>query len=209
MNSINSSEQSIKDIKDIMERSATFVSLSGLSGVVSGILALFGVVFLWSIFGSLFVTDEMLNSMLLIEGIKTIIFSIFIFIFIMAILSSFVLTYIKAKKKKQPVFNSSSKRFAFNLFVPILTAVLLIIPLINREQYWLIIPVTLIFFGISLISAGRYSRSEIIEMGIGCILSGLLSLYFTEFSILLWGIGFGVLNILTGISMYYKYDRNK
>jgi len=202
-------EQSIKEIRDIMERSTTFVSLSGFSGVISGLLALSGVGFLWSIFGSLFISEENIKLMFQVEENRPILFFVFTAIFIISILISFTLSCLKSRKKKQPLFNSSSKRFAFNLFVPILTAVFFIIPIIRKEQFWLIIPVTLIFFGISLISAGRYSRREVIEMGIGCILSGLFSLYFVEFSILLWGIGFGVLNIVTGLTMYYKYERNK
>jgi len=209
MQTKNKTEQSIQEIRDIMERSTTFVSLSGLSGIIAGVLSLSVVAFLYSIFGSLFVSEDMLNQMMLIEDNQVIIYAIFITLFILSLLISFILSYMIAHKKNQRIFNSSSKHFALNLFIPIITAIFIIPVLINRGYFWLLAPVTLIFFGISLISASKYSRREVTDLGLGCILSGIIALYYVEFSLLLWGIGFGILNILTGITMYYKYDRKK
>ncbi|MBN2790751.1 MAG: hypothetical protein JXR69_11220 [Candidatus Delongbacteria bacterium] len=200
-------KQSIDHIKDIMERSSTFISLSGLSGVVSGILAIIGVFVLYTTFDSLFLTEEMLLSL---ERERTFLKNlsiVFITIFLLSVIFAFIMSYVKAKRTKDSIFNSSSKRFAFNLFIPVLAAVFVIISLIQNQTFWLIIPATLIFYGLALLSAGRYSRPEILHLGIGCLLSGILSMYFVEFSFILWGIGFGILNILTGISMYIKYDR--
>lgn len=209
MNSKNSSERSIREIKDIMERSTTFVSLSGMSGVISGILAMVGVYVLYVTFNSLYISEEMLNSLKNQPELLNELYIIFTGIFISALLFAFGLSYLKAKSKKEKIFNSSSKRFAFNLFVPIVTAIFIILALIRKEEFWLLVPSTLIFYGLALINTGKYSRPEVIELGIGCIISGILSMYYIEFSIVLWGIGFGLLNIITGISMYFKYDRKR
>ena len=204
----NKNVESIQQIKEIMERSTTFVSLSGLSGILSGIFAIIGVYILYVSFGSLILSDEILQSLQNEQGLLNKLYVIFSGIFLLAIIFAFILSYLKSKKKDQKLFNSSSMRFAFNLFIPIITAIFVVINLINNHEYWLIIPMTLIFYGIALINAGKYSRQEILDLGIGCIFSGVLSMYFVEFSFILWGIGFGILNILTGITMYYKYDRN-
>ncbi|NOR44823.1 MAG: hypothetical protein GQ534_04485 [Candidatus Delongbacteria bacterium] len=204
----NKNIESIDQIKAIMERSTTFVSLSGLSGILSGILAIIGVYILYVSFGSLILSDDILQSLQNEQGLLNKLYIIFSGIFLLAIMFAFILSYLKSKKKGQKLFNSSSKRFAFNLFIPIITAIFVVISLINHHEYWLVIPMTLIFYGIALINAGKYSRQEILDLGIGCIFSGVLSMYFVEFSFILWGIGFGILNILTGITMYYKYDRN-
>ena len=204
----NKNIESIDQIKAIMERSTTFVSLSGLSGMFSGILAIIGVYILYVSFDSLFLSEEILQSLKSEQSLLNKLYIIFLGIFLLAIIFAFVLSYLKSKKKDQKLFNSSSKRFAFNLFIPIITAIFVVVSLINHYEYWLVIPMTLIFYGIALINAGKYSRKEILDLGIGCIFSGVLSMYFVEFSFILWGIGFGVLNILTGITMYYKYDRN-
>ncbi|MDA3885533.1 MAG: hypothetical protein PF638_08075 [Candidatus Delongbacteria bacterium] len=201
--------ESLDQIKAIMERSTTFVSLSGLSGVFSGVIALIGVYILYISFGSLFLSEEIFQSLKNEQDLLNKLYVVFSSIFLLAILFAFVLSFLKSKKKQQKLFNSSSKRFAFNLFIPIITAIFVVISLINHQEYWLIIPMTLIFYGIALINAGKYSRKEILDLGIGCIFSGILSMYFLEFSFILWGIGFGVLNILTGIFMYYKYDKTK
>jgi hypothetical protein len=163
--------ESLDQIKAIMERSTTFVSLSGLSGVFSGVIALIGVYILYISFGSLFLSEEIFQSL----------------------------------KNEQDLLNKLYVVFS-SIFLP---AIFVVISLINHQEYWLIIPMTLIFYGIALINAGKYSRKEILDLGIGCIFSGILSMYFLEFSFILWGIGFGVLNILTGIFMYYKYDQTK
>ena len=204
----NKNVESIQQIKEIMERSTTFVSLSGLSGILSGIFAIIGVYILYVSFGSLILSDEILQSLQNEQDLLNKLYIIFSSIFLLAIIFAFILSYLKSKKKDQKLFNSSSMRFAFNLFIPIITAIFVVINLINNHEYWLIIPMTLIFYGIALINAGKYSRQEILDLGIGCIFSGVLSMYFVEFSFILWGIGFGILNILTGITMYYKYDRN-
>jgi hypothetical protein len=207
MEKIQKSEQSLKEIRDIMERSTTFVSLSGMSGVICGLLALSGAGFLWIVFGSLFVDESSLKYILDIKDNRIIIFTLFGAIFVLSISIAFLLSYTNAKKMNRKIFNSSSKRFAFNLFVPILTGGAVIYALVERSEYGMVLPVSLIFFGLSLIGSGRYSRREVIDYGIACVLSGVLGLIFTEFGILLWAIGFGVMNILTGITMYLKYDK--
>lgn len=207
MNTQETSRRSISEIKDIMERSTTFVSLSGMSGVISGLLALIGVYFLYVYFNSIILSEEILFILSEDQSIRHRLYIMFITIFILALLFSFLLSYKKAKDKNLKLFNSSSKRFAFNLFIPIITAVFIIIALISKAEYWMLIPTTLIFFGMSLINAGKYSRPEVQQLGIGCILSGIMSMFFVELSIILWGIGFGILNIITGVAMYSKYDR--
>lgn len=209
MNNENKSIESIDQIKSIMERSTTFISLSGLSGVFSGTLAIIGVYILYISFNSLFITKEMFDSLGNETALLTSLYIIFTSIFILAILSAFLLSYFKAKKKREKLFNNSSKRFAFNLFIPLLAAIFIITALLLNHEYWLVIPSTLIFYGIALLNSSKYSRPEILQLGLGCLISGILSMYFIEFSIILWGIGFGILNILTGISMYLKYDKVK
>jgi len=37
---------------------------------------------------------------------------------------------------------------------------------------------------------------------------GLISLFLTGYNLLVWALGFGVLHIVYGTLMYFKYDRN-
>jgi hypothetical protein len=203
-----SSERSIKEIREIMERSSTFISLSGLSGVLSGLLALAGVFYLYGIFGSLFVSGPEIDRIGNESQVSAQIYLTFSGIFILALAGALILSYTKAKSKGVKLFKGSSKRFAFNFFIPIITAAFVILAMIRNGEFWLIMPVSLIFYGMALVSSGKYARKEVSDLGTGCILSGVLSLYFVEFSILLWGIGFGVLNMLTGIAMYYRYEKH-
>jgi hypothetical protein len=208
MNTSDQNEKSLKEIREIMERSATFISLSGASGVISGLLALAGVFYLHSVFGSLFASKDELTAVLFDSSVRTQIYIVFLTIFILSVAAAFILSSLNAKKKGLRIFNGASKNFAFSLLFPIVTAAFMIPALINEEQFWLIIPATLIFYGTALLSSSKYSRKEISQIGLSCVLCGLLALYYIEFSFLLWGIGFGVNNILAGLMLYIKYERS-
>jgi hypothetical protein len=65
----------------------------------------------------------------------------------------------------------------------------------------------LLFYGLALLNASKYTLSEIRWLGISEILTGLLSLIFIDQAIIFFGIGFGLLNIIYGMLMYYRHER--
>lgn len=71
----------------------------------------------------------------------------------------------------------------------------------------LIAPTTLIFYGLALVNAGRFSLEEISYLGLSEIALGLLSFMMLGYGLIFWAVGFGVLHIVYGILMYYRHDR--
>ena len=65
---------------------------------------------------------------------------------------------------------------------------------------------TLLFYGLALIHADKYTIGDIKTLGILEIVLGLCALYFTNYGIIFWGIGFGLLNTIYGIIMQVKRD---
>ena len=65
----------------------------------------------------------------------------------------------------------------------------------------------LLFFGLALLNASKYTFGEIKILGISEIILGLVSMYWTSLGLLFWAIGFGLFNIIYGVYMYVKYER--
>jgi hypothetical protein len=64
----------------------------------------------------------------------------------------------------------------------------------------------LIFYGLALIHAGKFTYSEIFYLGILEIFTGLAAALFPDLGLLFWIIGFGILHIVYGVMMYRKYE---
>lgn len=79
--------------------------------------------------------------------------------------------------------------------------------LINRGYYGIIAPSSLIFYGLALISASNFTFSDVRYLGILEILLGLIAACLPGYGLLFWAVGFGVLHIVYGSVMYFKYDR--
>jgi len=66
-------------------------------------------------------------------------------------------------------------------------------------------PLTLIFYGLALVNASKYTLSEIRSFGIAEIVLGLIAMAFIGYGLLFWAIGFGLLHIIYGIIMHVRY----
>jgi hypothetical protein len=65
----------------------------------------------------------------------------------------------------------------------------------------------LIFYGLALVAGSEFTYTEVKWLGIAEILLGLIALCIPAYGLLLWAIGFGLLHILYGSIMYFKYER--
>jgi hypothetical protein len=63
----------------------------------------------------------------------------------------------------------------------------------------------LIFYGLALISAGKFTYSEVFYLGIAELITGFASALFPTIALLFWILGFGALHIGYGLIMYRKY----
>ncbi|MEH0153860.1 hypothetical protein V6R21_06910 [Limibacter armeniacum] len=196
----------ISEIKQLMERSSRFLSLSGLSGIFAGVYALIAAVIVYfrayqpddSIFYRRAYFSENTVKELIFIGIATL---------VLAISTGLIFSYRKAKKSGEPIWNNSSKRVVFNLAIPLATGGIFSIILLLKGMAIMVAPVTLIFYGLSLVNASKYTFGDIRSLGIGEIILGLLAAYFSGYGLFFWAIGFGILHILYGGIMYYKYER--
>ncbi len=213
-------QDELASIRNLMERSSKFISLSGLSGILAGIYALIGAgvayYFLYvnpqySLSGwnrRYFAIDARIDvSREIISDQTYIILSIASVVLVASLLTGYILTRNKAKRKGQAVWSSTSRALLFHMAVPLTTAGILILILIFRSHYGLTAPVSLIFYGLALIGASSFTFSMVKYLGLCEIALGLIAACLPGYGLLFWAIGFGVLHIIYGSAMYLKYDR--
>lgn len=200
--------EDIDTIRTMMERSTRFLSLSGLSGIVAGLIAIAG-----GIVGIMLILDGNTDGNFpdLISGgsqdVARLLFMDALIVLTLAVAIALFLANRKAIKQGVRLWSPASKRLLLNMVIPLVSGGLFIIILYNRELFGLIIPSMLIFYGLALVSAGKFTFDEVFYVGLLEIVTGLAAGMFPQYGIFLWMFGFGLLHVVYGIVMYRKYDR--
>lgn len=205
----------ISEIRSIMENSSKFLSLSGLSGVVAGFIALVATAIVYFKYQSTYIfrygmeVSEKIHDYKIsdIEGFLSFTIVLALVTLALALGSGFYFTYRKAKKRGYQLSGKITKLLLINMFIPLLTGGLFSMVLLYYGIYFLVGPATLIFYGLALVNASKYTLRDVRYLGILEIALGLIAAIFAGYSLIFWAIGFGVLHIVYGISMYLKYDR--
>lgn len=195
----------IAEIRSMMERSSKFLSLSGWSGILAGIYALSGA-FIAHSFLKFNPSKAALNNMGETSDPSKVIF-LAILILIVTLATAILLSSRKARKKNESTWNPTAKRLVINMAVPLITGGLLILILISQGQIGLIAPFSLIFYGLALYNASKYTYEEIRTLGLIEIVLGIIGTYNIEYNLIFWAIGFGIVHIIYGIFLHYKYER--
>ncbi|MFC4211166.1 hypothetical protein ACFOWA_08245 [Pedobacter lithocola] len=209
----NSEEQlnALKDIRQMMDRSSRFISLSGLSGVFAGFIALIG---------AYFANEEILKFVngrgysFGVEGEMDLEYNLVklaIITLIVSIAGGVLFTYRKSQRNNLPIWDKTSKSLLLNLFTPLAAGGLFIIALLfnHPNTYSIIAPTCLIFYGLALINASKFTFSDIRYLGYCEVILGLICMFYVGYGLIFWAFGFGILHILYGLLMYFKYERGK
>jgi hypothetical protein len=199
----------IKTIKKIMEESSRFLSLSGLSGLFAGMIAIAGGCV--AQYGILKSRSFFINDMVTtlsdkeLSSVKIQIVADAFIVLSVALAGSFYFSFRKARDKGQKIWTPVSKRLLINLFIPLIAGFFFVIVLYFQNQWQLIVPAMLIFYGLALISAGKFTYSEVFYLGLAELITGFAAVFFPAITLLFWIIGFGALHIGYGLIMYRKY----
>ena len=205
--------QQLSEIRNLMERSSRFISLSGLSGVSAGIVALVGALVAYVYLGQ--------NEPYFKMGAYTLVpsaplgHSIWFLlvdagvVLLLALLSGIYFTSRKASKEGLKAWDHTARRMIINLLIPLMTGGLFCLILLHQRLFLLLVPATLIFYGLALLNASKYTYHEIRVLGLTEIFLGLLAGWLSGYGLLFWAIGFGVMHIFYGMMMYFRHESGK
>lgn len=191
----------IKEIRKMMEESSRFLSLSGLSGILVGVYALLGafmahsIIYTNQILGWL-LHNNIVNDLLILASI----------VLVLSLVTVILLTWRKAKKAGKKIWNPGSRLMLINLAIPLIAGGIFILIFVFKGIYEIAAPGTLIFYGLALINAAKFTRQEIFYMGLFQLSLGILAALLPPYSLLFWALGFGVVHIIYGALMYFRYE---
>lgn len=200
----------LSDIKRMMERSTRFISLSGLSGVCAGVAALVGTAvaiywikeyyYNWDILGQ--------HDHQAFLQLKVRLFVLSALVLVTAVGSGLYFTWRRARRKGDKIWDNVTRKVLVNLAIPLVAGGAFILGMIYNNIPILITPTCLIFYGLALVNVSKYTLSDIRYLGLLELALGILNIFITRYGLYFWAMGFGVLHIVYGILMWWKYERS-
>ena len=211
MENNHASIQQLNEIRNLMERSSRFISLSGLSGVSAGIAALVGagIAFFYLDFDQRYfdINRYFIEKSYLRLGNSWLFITLdAMIVLIFALCSSIYFTTRKARKLGLKVWDHTARRLLINLFIPLSAGGFFCLTLLYHHLVFLVAPATLIFYGLALLNASKYTLHEVRVLGILEIFLGLMASWLVGYGLLFWALGFGILHILYGLIMFIRYE---
>ena len=189
----------LSEIKHLMQRSSRFISLSGLSGIMAGMYALIGAAITY-----LFLLPPAGTYLTLHSWNFKLIVVILFAVALLSIVTAYLLTSKKAKKNNEKIWDSTTKRLLLNFLIPLVTGGIYILIKLNSQHYGLTGSLMLVFYGLALVNASKYTLGNIRYLGYAEIILGLVCAAFPGYGLIFWTVGFGVFHIIYGSLMSIK-----
>ncbi len=202
--------QALSDIRSMMEKSTKFVTLSGATGIVIGVIALGYATICYAIVGS-FPFQEQFYHMQLdqigqIAGLAPyrFIFLLGFLTLLLAIIAGYTFTSRKTKKAGVQLWTRSFRQMVVNIAIPLGTGGVFCVALILGGALEFVAPAMLIFYGLSLINGAKYTLQDINSLGLAQVLLGVVALFIPGYGLEFWTIGFGLFHIYYGVRLYLR-----
>jgi uncharacterized membrane protein/general stress protein CsbA len=193
----------ISEIKDLMNKSSRFISLSGLSGILAGIYALIGAAIAYWL-----VINHSGGLLYIFHGwVFWTCMAVLAMVAILSVITGVILTTRKAKQNNEKIWDNSSRRLLLNFLIPLVVGGIYCLIILDQGRYGQTGGLMLIFYGLALVSASKYSLGDIRYLGYIQILLGLIASYYYGYGFWFWVIGFGIMHIIYGTWMHFKYDK--
>ncbi|AMC10689.1 hypothetical protein Lupro_05270 [Lutibacter profundi] len=173
------------------------LSLGGVTGIIVGFL---GIIFIYFIH---FILNQYLSAS---EGVALLPISFFQLLlvaicFIYILFSYILIVLINKKRKKHEVkkWNSNAKQIRRIYLIHLIFGGIILYYILVVGDLKLIIPTSLILYGIASVLANKFTRGATRVLGFLFLLNGVLAFIYPNYSFILWGISFGIYHICYGI----------
>lgn len=197
----------ITEMRSMMERSSKFLSLSGLASVMAGVYALAGAVIAYKVLH--FNPDGIVFKRPSVSTHYTLVSVVWLALVVLALAigTAIFLSGKKASRRREKFWNATSRRLMINMAVPLVAGGLLLLILLAKGLVGLVAPFSLLFYGLAMYNASKFTYEEVRSLGLIQIGLGLIGSYFTEYGLLVWALGFGIVHIVYGLYLHYRYER--
>jgi hypothetical protein len=128
-------------------------------------------------------------------------------VLVLSLVTAYLFSSRKAKKNGAKLLDHTAWRLMWQMFVPLLAGGILSMALLMHGFVAFIAPVMLCFYGAALFSASKLTYDDVKYLGITEIALGTICAFDLGNGLHYWAIGFGVLHIVYGGLMWWKYDR--
>ncbi|MFB1004417.1 MAG: hypothetical protein QMC70_09825 [Bacteroidia bacterium] len=191
--------EDLKEIRSLMEKSTRFLSLSGWSGIMAGVYALIGAYAAHDYANSdVFLANPTHQLPFLVIGLG---------VMAAALITGAILTYLKAKKNGQTLFDKTALRMVAHIGFPMVVGFFVWLAFAQQGGEHFMAGVLLIFYGLGLINGSKYTLNDIRILGVAHVVLGVLALFFTHYGLYFWAAGFGLGHIVYGVYMWMRYER--
>ena len=186
----------------MMEQSSRFLSLSGLSGILIGLYALIGAFVAYQM---IYIRqpkglspDKIIGQLIVLGAV----------VLVLSLLTVLWLTFRRAHKSGKKIWNPGSRSMCINLAVPLASGGILILIFVSQGIFSVIASSCLVFYGLALVNAAKFTHQEIFYMGLFQIILGIFAAALPEMGLVFWAAGFGLIHVIYGTVMYFKYEQN-
>jgi len=209
---MNQSDHHLEDIqviRKLMEESSRFLSLSGLSGIIAGLLGIAGAVVAQVIITKNSATAEWYMQPLAggPDGLRSCLplFAAMGVVLVLAFSGAVVFSLRNARRSGRRIWTPVTRRMLASLLIPLGTGGLFILLTAATVPASVTAASSLIFYGLAVVSAGKFTFGEIHWLGVLEVITGLVCLVLPQYTIILWAMGFGVIHIAYGLFMHLRY----
>lgn len=163
--------------------------------IFSGLYALLAIFLAKNLFFTYYYGEGAIN-VLPINFFEILLFSLVI----LTLLITFITIFIIIKRSDQTV--SFKKRF--NLLIPSFMGLIIIFLLFNSERGELVVPVSILLYGLILLNLNRFVTSRLVIFGLIILFIGIGAFFLPQYHWILLTLVFGILPILFGILLMLK-----
>ncbi len=198
--------KAIQEMRNLMDQASRFKSISGLAGILAGILSFSSVALAHGLTGISPLEAHALDRIWQSENQYTIAM-IFLGLFILCISIGIYLSKRNARQAGKIAWANAAKRLTWSLAIPVLAGGIFALLLIRMGLVELAAPVTLLFYGMGLLSSSKYTLDAVRTVGLLFMLLGLIATIFLEYGLLIWTAGFGLVHVAYGFIIYVQNER--
>ncbi len=202
---MNDPKDDLQHIRQMMERSSRFISLNGLSGVAAGTIALIGAAIAYWLFQQHNIDYFSGNQYTYNYALEWKLILLAAVVLVLAVGSGILFTIQKSKRNGLKIWTSTTRLLLSHLLTPLIAGGLFCMALFYHGLFGLIAPATLLFYGLALINAAKYTFSDIQYLGYCETFLGIIAAFIPGYGLVFWALGFGILHIIYGLLMYKKY----